>query len=208
MKYVYLVIVVLLSAPSSTASGQASDETPNVGALRPGDAVRITVWQKPELSGEFYVSANGGIAHPYYQDVQVGGIAVPTIYQRVHAHLAQYDTNPIVLVEPLIQVAVAGEVRRPDVYLLPPETTITQAIMRAGGPTEHGRMNRVRIVRADGDLTLDLNRPDAAISRTYVQSGDQILMTRSRNVFRDYVGPVASVAGLTLAVVRIFYYAR
>jgi hypothetical protein len=52
------LVCFLLAVPP--AAGQGTTE----GTLRPGDVVRIDVWQKPELSGEFRVGIDGSLVHP------------------------------------------------------------------------------------------------------------------------------------------------
>ena len=44
--------------------------------LAPGDAIRIQVFQNPDLTVEARVSENGGIRYPLIGLVQVGGLAV------------------------------------------------------------------------------------------------------------------------------------
>ena len=67
--------------------------------LAPGDALRITVWRKPELSGEFQILADSAIAGPFYRPLKVAGIPITDVERRVHSYLEQYESSPRVLVE-------------------------------------------------------------------------------------------------------------
>ncbi len=173
--------------------------------LAPGDAVRITVWRKPELSGDFQVAADGSVKHPLYRDLRVAGVPMDSVQARLGRLLSGYESDPQFLVEPLFRVAVGGEVRKPDLYTLPSETTIGAALALAGGVTERGKLNRVTLIREGHQELLDLSRPETGAASRAIRSGDQILVGRSTALLRDYVGPVASVlaaAGVLLNAVR------
>src|SRR2546425_543531 len=58
------VVATLLMAPLWSASGQRAARPPSESILRPGDALRITVWRHPEISrdSEVAVDLAGGYA--------------------------------------------------------------------------------------------------------------------------------------------------
>ena len=171
--------------------------------LNPGDVVRITVWRNPELSGDFPVGVNGALRQPLYQEVPVAGIPIPEVEQRLKTFLAQYQSDPEVVVEPLFQVVVSGEVREPKVYELPRETSIAMAIAQAGGALPDGRMDKVRLWRAGKEYTLDLTHADAAWANSGILSGDQIIVTQRRSVFREIVVPIVSVVGGLASLINL-----
>lgn len=170
--------------------------------LRPGDAVRIAVWRMPELSGEFEIAGDGTIAHPLYRTVRVTGAGQAELERRVRERLLQFETNPQFVVEPLLRVSVGGEVRQPNLYSLRPEVTVAQAVARAGGLSERGRLDRVHLVRDGVRSTLDLVDPASGGGQLTVRSGDQIYVERRRDVFRELVAPVASVIAAVASVYR------
>jgi protein involved in polysaccharide export with SLBB domain len=172
-------------------------------ALRPGDAVRITVWRKPEMSGEFAVAADGSLTHPLYRALRVTGIPLVTAEARLRTFLQQYETNPEFVMEPLLHVAVGGEVVRPNLYTLRPETSVSDAVALAGGPTDRGRRDRVRLLRDGSEVVLDLTTPQPGFATTPIRSGDQILVDRKRAVFRETIGPIVMIAGATAAILNV-----
>lgn len=193
-------LAVVLALPGHDGDLLAQAEAA-VG-LQPGDAVRVTVWRSAELSGEFEIVGDGTIAHPLYRGVRVTGVPQAELEGRVRERLLQFETNPQFVVEPLYRVAVGGEVRQPSLYSLRPEVTVLQAVARAGGLSERGRLDRVHLVR-DGTLTiLDLADPGSETSRLTVRSGDQIYVQRRRDVFREVVAPIASVVAAITSVYR------
>jgi polysaccharide export outer membrane protein len=185
-------------APAQTAA--ADSTTP---ALAPGDLLRITVWRKPELSGEFAVGPDGNILHPLYRDVQAVGVPMTTVEARVMEYLRRLDQNPQFVVEPLFRVAVGGEVRKPDLYSLAPSTTLAQAVAMAGGPAERGRLDHVTLLRGGRHRLLDLTRPEAGAGSLTVRSGDQIVVARRVSLFRDYIAPSSGLVATLVSIIGI-----
>lgn len=174
-----------------TAAMPAADEAP----LRPGDHVRVTVWRSPELSGEFAVGADGRLQHPFYNDVRAVGVTAEALRENIRLRLATLDQNPEFLVEPLLRVAVGGEVRTPNLLNVAPGTTVADAILLGGGITENGRMDRVKLLRAGRERTLDLRRANPGQALLAVESGDQVIVGARKSFFSTYVVPGSSLVG-------------
>lgn len=168
-----------------------------------GDVLRIQVWRQPEYSGEFKITSDGMVGHPLYRQIKAAGRGVIDVEEDLHILLTRYLGEPNSVVEGLFRVAVGGEVRSPDVYPLTEETTITGAIAQAGGPTQRARVDRV-ILRRDGrQLVLDLTSPDVRLRDLEVRSGDEIVVERRVDVFREYVAPSAAIVAAIAAVLRL-----
>lgn len=201
MRALVLLLLVLtsLQAPGQLTAqtvAPVSDET----VLSPGDSVRVTVWRKPELSGDFVVAPDGSITHPLYRTVRVGGVPLRTAEANVRTFLARFEQDPQFVMEPLVRVAVQGEVGRPQVYAVPPRTLLSEAIALAGGTTQFGKRDDVRVFRVgrtgrSEQLHLDLTQPDQGLAAMPVRSGDQILVQRKKSFFRDILIPSLTVAG-------------
>jgi polysaccharide export outer membrane protein len=204
-----LLAFVVLSAPASAQESRASSDQ---SVLSPGDSVRIVVWRKPEFSGDFVVAPNGTITHPLFRSVQVGGVPFATAEANLRRFLARFEENPEFVMEPLIRVAISGEVDRPQVFALRPETTIAEAVARAGGATVTGARDRVRVLRLDPNgqqeqLIINLTDPTGGYGRIPVRSGDQIIVDRRRSFMKDILlptlGVIGSVASLGLLIDRV-----
>ena len=196
-------LALLMSAAIASPALAQSGAGDNAVLLRPGDAVRITVWRKPELTGEFVVAADGSLTHPLYRTVRVTGVPLSAIEQRVQTFLARFEENPQFVVEPLLRVAVGGEVARPNLYNLRPETSIAQAVALAGGATERGRADQVHLFRDGTRRVLDLTNPNSDEGRQPIRSGDEIIVARRRAVFREVVAPVMTVIGAIAAITNV-----
>jgi polysaccharide export outer membrane protein len=204
-----LVAFVVLSVPASAQESRASSEQ---AVLTPGDSVRIVVWRKPEFSGDFVVAPNGTITHPLFRSVQVAGVPFATAEANLRRFLARFEYNPEFVIEPLIRVAISGEVERPLVYALRPETTVAEAVARAGGATQLGARNRVRVLRLQPSgqqeqLLVNLTDPQAGYGRIPIRSGDQIIIDRRKSFMRDILlptlGVIGSIASLGLLIDRV-----
>jgi protein involved in polysaccharide export with SLBB domain len=171
--------------------------------LRPGDMVRVQVWRQPEFSGEFEVTGAGMVAHPLYRVIRVADRPVEEVEAEFRTFLLGFVEDPSFVVEGFVKIAVGGQVRIPDVYPLRPETSVAQAIALAGGPTDRGDMARVIIRRGNEAYTLDLQSPDTRLREIQVRSGDEIIVQRKSDWFRDYIAPSASVVAATATILSI-----
>jgi polysaccharide biosynthesis/export protein len=199
-----LIIVGMFAASGLSAQGVAAPDTPSGQFISPGDQIRIVVWRKPEMSGDFAVAGNGTILHPLYREVQVTGVPLSVVEDRLRTFLLRYDTNPQFVIQPLVRVIVGGEVRSPNIYPVPPETTVQQAVAMAGGPTDRGALDDVRMVRDRQEVRVDLSRPNSEAALLQIRSGDVILIGRRGTGIRDFVAPVASSLGLIASLITVF----
>ena len=198
-----LTILALMTVVPARAIAQSGLRDTLPTTVHPGDLIRITVWRNPELSGEFVVGQDGTISHPLYKQVSVVGIPLDSIESRIRRFLTQYEANPTFVATPLLRVFVGGEVRQPNVYTVPPGTTITQIVALAGGPNERGRIDQVYLARDGQRITMDLTRPDTSTSRATVRSGDQVIIGRARNVIQDVVAPSSSIIAAVAAIAAV-----
>lgn len=184
----------------STAAAQDSTRAPTQSVLTPGDSVRIVVWRKPEFSGDYVVAPDGSITHPLFKAVRVAGVPFATAEANLRRFLTQYEENPEFVMEPLVRVAVSGQVALPRIYALRPETTIGEAVARAGGAREDGATDKTRVLRTDPggrqhQFTVDLSNPETGAGTLQVRSGDQIIVPEKKRFLRDVMLPILGVIG-------------
>jgi protein involved in polysaccharide export with SLBB domain len=205
--FAFAMLVLTLPVAAQEAAGAKAQ-----AVLTPGDSVRIEVWRKPEFSGDFVVAPDGTITHPLFRSVRVAGLPFATAEANLRTFLGQYEENPQFVMEPLIRVAVSGEVPRPIVFAARPETSIGEAVARAGGTTQFGARNRVRVIRLDpngaqSQLVINLADPNSKEGTLPVRSGDQIVVDRRKSFFRDILVPalgiIGSIASVGLLIDRV-----
>jgi protein involved in polysaccharide export with SLBB domain len=193
----FLALLVLGSALA--AQMPATREAPK---LLPGDEVRIRVWRDSEMSGDIAIGPDGTLLHPVWRGLKVTGLTLPDVEARIRQFLTRYQTEPQFVAQPLFRVTVGGEVQKPDLYFLSPDVTIGQAVALAGGATERGRTDRVRLL-SGGQLRvikLDGNDPSGNLP---VRSGDQLIVERRGSFFREIFAPLVAIAGSAAAIINV-----
>jgi polysaccharide export outer membrane protein len=195
------IAIAAMAAPVMAQGSTVARDT-NV-VLQPGDMVKITVWRNPEMSGDFMVGVNGALRHPLYQEVPIAGVPLYEVEARLTKFLTRYEQNPQLVVEPLFQVTVGGQVRTPNLYPLPRTTTISQAIALAGGVTTDGRLNKVKLFRGGREYQVDLTDPAGQWTNEPVQSGDQLIVEKKGNFFTSFFLPLVSVAGAVASIINV-----
>jgi polysaccharide export outer membrane protein len=206
---VTLVMPLVAQEKSIRSTKPGSSEQ---AVLMPGDSVRVVVWRKPEFSGDFEVAPDGTITHPLFRVVQVARVPFATAEANLRKFLSGFEENPQFVMEPLLRVAVSGEVTKPQVFAVRPETSIGEALARAGGGNTNGALNRVRVLRLQPNgqqlqTTLNLSNPSSNEGTTPIRSGDQIIVDKKRSFARDILVPalgiIGSVASVGLLIDRI-----
>ncbi len=201
----YTQLLMMACANSSQPAEFVAPTPEQQLVLRRGDILRIDVWRQPEFSGEFEISAEGTLVHPLYQGVTVAGLTLPAAREGLSEFLATYLQGARIVVEPRSGVTVSGEVRQPRLYHLQWHTTIAEAIGYAGGPTPVAQLDKIRLVRDGSEYELSLRQELASYGNVEVVSGDQIFVERRSefSIWRDVIAPVATLAALTLTIIRI-----
>ncbi len=186
---------VLASAPAVAKDGVAEPAAQEY-RLGPGDGLKISVFQNPDLSLETRVSETGAISYPLVGNVQVGGLSVAGAEKAIADGLRKggYVLQPQVTVVLQqvrgAQVAVLGQVARPGRY--PLESTamkVTDALALAGGMAPQGAdkviltgMRGGRRVRAEIDVT-DLFVTWTPEKDVPIQAGDTLYVNRAPQVY-------------------------
>jgi protein involved in polysaccharide export with SLBB domain len=98
------------------------------------------------------------------------------------------------------------------VFATRPETTVGEAMARAGGATQNGARNRVRVIRFTQSgvqqvFRLDLENSSSTDFSIPVRSGDQIVVDRKKSFTKDILlptlGVIGSIASVGLLIDRI-----
>lgn len=196
--------LLLLALPLPAVAQSSAPIAPAM--LAPGDVVRIVVWRRPEFTGEYVVAPDSTITHPLLREVKVAGVPFGIVEERLRAFLTKFDANPAFVFSPLLHVFVGGEVRQPNLYTVPPGSTIAQVIAMAGGPTERGNLQKVTLTRHQQREEFDLIPADSPGATLEVRSGDQVVLDRRRSVFTDVIVPAASLVAAAAAIANIFLH--
>lgn len=160
------LILLALKPASAVDDGKAY-------TLGAGDKLRITVYNEPDLSGEFEVSGQGSISVPLLGQVQVVGKTTA----EAQAILTQkygkdYLVNPSVSIEVLNYrpFFIIGEVNHPGSYPYVNGMTVINAVALAGGYTPRADHDAIKIKHSNQTT----EQEQSAKEDTTVQPGDVI----------------------------------
>lgn len=181
-----LTLVALVPA------ARADEGTAQEYRLGPGDGVKISVFQNPDLGLETRVSDTGAISYPLVGSVQIGGLTVAAAERAIADGLKKggFVLQPqVTLVIQQVrgaQVAVLGQVARPGRY--PLESTamkVTDVLALAGGTAPQGAdrvilsgLRNGRRVRAEIDVA-DLFVAWTPEKDVAVMAGDTLYVHRA-----------------------------
>lgn len=151
MKRLFSVVAMslLFVVPQVAAAKDAAETGYTVGV---NDMLEISVLQPEEILRAVKVAPDGTVTFPYVGSVEVKGLTIAQIKEKIQSALADgYLKYPVVLVslqESLSrQYMVYGEVNQPGNYPVEENTTVLRAISIAGGFTKFGSSSRVKVLR-------------------------------------------------------------
>jgi len=194
-----------IPAPPATAVAR------NLGVLRPGDLLDVTVFRDKELTNKYLIDARGMLQIPGLGVIQAAGLDPLVVKDRlVEALRAQGFTNPQVAVQPLIRISVLGEVRNPGLYPVEPGTSLLQLVTLAGGPVGRADLRRVNVVREGREFTVDLEAglSGSAAGRITLISNDLVVVPTKRGFSREDAAFLFGAVSAALGVVNIIISLR
>ncbi len=160
--------------------------------LAPGDQLKITVFQNPDLSLETRVEENGTISYPLIGAVPVNGLSPSAVEKRIEQslHDGGFIIAPHVTVTVLqvrgSQVTVLGQVAKPGRFPLDAtDSRITDFIALAGGVGPMGADTVVLTgVRNGKPLRREIDLQELAASgdsgnNLRLQAGDMLFVNRA-----------------------------
>jgi len=179
-----------LQVGQGTAGATALQPAAQAYRIQPGDTVSLTVLGAQEYSGSYAVRADGTIL---FRDemlgaVTVGGSTVHDAQAELASRIGEYVKEPTIsLAVTRFKVMVIGEVREPGQYELATGTSLSEAIVAAGGAKNEARdLANVYLSRGGGaevlyDLQAFKERGDAS-QNPLVHPGDRICVGRQAGV--------------------------
>ena len=140
------------------AGATAEEKAVNVRKIGPGDAITVTVFREPVLTGQFTVNEQGAINFPLIGTVQASGQTQEEVAKEIEQLLekdyvrdAQVSVN--VTGKGAMQISVLGEVRAPGRFPFGAEERVelATALLVAGGPTANSNLNTIELTRRNGE---------------------------------------------------------
>ena len=151
------------------------------GDFRRGDRIALMVQAESTLTDTFTVGSGPELVlpPPTTGAMSLKGILRSELQAKMTEYIGRFKNNPIVRAQPLIRIAVQGEVARGGVYAVPADAQLADALMAAGGTTEYAKANKVTIAR-NGREFWEGTAFDTDLDVIGVRDGDQIVVGSTR----------------------------
>jgi protein involved in polysaccharide export with SLBB domain len=161
----------------------------------PGDTLIITAWGSLEGTWALEVNRSGEISLPKIGAVKVWGVTFARLPDVLRASLLQAFKNVQLNVTMgklrVMKVYFVGEVASPGGYNISALSTVINALSAAGGPTKHGSLRAIQILRGNKVAdTVDLY--------DFFLKGDKsrdIRLQAGDTVYVPIIGRVAGIDG-------------
>jgi len=160
------VLALWLAACSSGGPAQSTPVTLDSREYRlgVGDMLRVTVYNEPNLSGEFQVASTGDVNLPQIGGVPAEGRTVSELEDSAEEKLREgYLKSPNVTIEVLNfrPFYILGEVNAPGSYPYVNGMTILNAIALGGGFTYRASQDTVLLKRAgsESEISVSVDTP-------------------------------------------------
>jgi len=136
--------------PASQAEQQAliHQAATTAPTLQPGDKIKVTVFDEPNLSGDYEVDSAGYVSLPLAGTLKAGGLSKQQMEHVLASKFSsEYLRNPKVTVDiaSFRPFYVMGEVAKPGQYKYKDGLNVMSAIAIAGGETYRAKKSTVQI---------------------------------------------------------------
>ena len=190
-----LLLALLWTVCLALCSGQALAAGSDPGSnyrLASGDAIRVAVYQNPDMTLETRVSEDGSINYPLVGVIALGGLDIGSAEAKIAKALKDggFIKQPQVNISLLTirgnKISVLGQVNRPGSYPLETfNTRISQMLAEAGGLAPGGADSIIVTGARDGkpfrrEIDIDtLYRKDLTDEDIPVAGGDTVYVPRA-----------------------------
>jgi protein involved in polysaccharide export with SLBB domain len=178
----------------SSASEQLSRIPPD-HPIGPGDEIQISIWGSVDADLNLTVDRTGRITLPRVGVIPVLGLKAAdlqgAVTQRVGQVFKNFELSATVSKVRDIRVYVTGFLQRPGTYTVSGLSTMTGAVLRAGGPSAAGSFRNIEL-RRDGARVAEFDLYQLILNGARV--GDLPLQTGDV-VHVNAVGPQVAIIG-------------
>ena len=169
---------------------------------QPGDSIVVLVLREPELTRTVMVTETGEAPFAKLGLLKVDTLTIRQLHEVVRDRYAHFLREPALQITVLRRVAVSGEVRAPNVYMVDISTTLRDVVARAGGVTNEGNRKKVFIVR-NGERTHVPNWDREMGPIGDLRSGDQVTVGRKSWLTLNALPAVSTAMTLAFLIVTI-----
>jgi protein involved in polysaccharide export with SLBB domain len=153
-------------APSLTGLPEPSPVVPDDYLVVPGDTLHVSAWGSVDADLLLVVDRGGRIVIPHVGAVTVAGVRAADLAATIKKQAARtyrnFDVSASVALLRSIQVYVTGFVAHPGVYSVSNLSTLSTALVQAGGPSAAGSYRAIQVIRR-GQAPIEYDLYDLAI---------------------------------------------
>ena len=122
------------------------------GDFQPGDRIGLVIDGAVTQSDTIPVVAGSKILLKDIGEVSVAGVLRSELQAHLTKELSRYIKEVRVRATPLVRLSVLGPVGKPGFFYMPSDIPLSEAIMRAGGPSGNANLNKTVIKRNSAEL--------------------------------------------------------
>lgn len=139
----------------SPSSAIAVEEDYRLGS---GDTIQLRFFNVPEYDGSYQLSTDGSVTLPLVGRIPLTGLNLAAAGDRISSAYAAELRYPQVNVDLIarrpLQIVITGEIVQPGLYVFPSDVAgqaprLFQALQTAGGITQTGDLENIKIIRDD-----------------------------------------------------------
>jgi protein involved in polysaccharide export with SLBB domain len=168
--------------------------------IRPGDRIELQFRRDRELNSSIAVDERGEAVFPKLGMLAVAKISIAGLTDTLRTRYAEFLRSPELEVTVLRRIVVNGEVRVPNVYMLDVNSSVRDAIARAGGLLETSNKNKVFVVR-DGQRIHVKGWEQTQGPAADLRSGDQVVVGRKSWLTLNAL-PVISTCVIVIGLIQ------
>ena len=179
--------------PSTFAPGNAIPVGPDY-VIGPGDSFRIDVWGMVQGTWTVAVDRNGQVAIPTVGTLGVAGLTFGqlkgALQRELEKYYAGFEMNVTMGALRSIKVYVTGSAKNPGAYTVSALSTLVNALLSCGGPSDAGTLRDI-VVRRNGKVVARFDMVG------FLLTGDKTKDVRLQPEDVIHIGPVGPLAAVT-----------
>ncbi len=164
----WCVLALAACSPITYDYSKEPDPRKHEFVIGASDALKITVWKNPDLSGDARVRPDGTITMPLVGDVLAAGRTPSQLRDEIRRKLTQYVKDDTAAVSVAVtevnsyRFTVSGNVEHGGIFNSKYYVTVAEAVALAGGLNKFADPRKLVIVRRDQEglrrVPIDYNR--------------------------------------------------
>lgn len=149
------------------------------GDFRPGDRIRLVIEGSVTQDDTVSVIAGSKVLLKEIGEIPLTGVLRSELQDHITKQLGKYIKDVRVRATPLVRLSILGPVGKPGFFYVPSDIPVSEAIMRAGGPSGSADLKKSVIRRGTAELYDSRNTQTAlneglTLDQLSLRDGDSI----------------------------------